>query len=291
MVRSGAGRDILAGRKHAVNAQAVATRGSHRPFEPLVASVPHFTMSTIRTNRVAPEHLLVVGADGDSCATAQAYRRLGADVTMIVSGVLLPGEDRDLVAVVRDALVGEGIAIFESARLSSLALRRGRIEACFRRRTLLQSIEASHLLVASRTASRRRTGARQWGGSLVRVIHTAPVLAHAGLTEARMRRFSDAVRVMRGNCYGKELGGCHHIKATCATHGALLGVTIVGPRAFELLQPWILALDAGLGIDALCALPHVASWLGSPETSAPHPGKPPQFAVQRIDPPTARKSR
>lgn len=240
--------------------EALAPSAAIRPLQAMLASVPHFTPMTIRANTVVPEHLLVVGADGESCATAQAYRRLGAEVTMVASGTLLPEEDRDLVAVLRDALTEDGIAIFERARVSNLEHRQGRIDAYLRRGDVLRAIRASHLLVAPAIATRRRAGGVHWGGTPVRVIRTDPILAHAGLTESRTRRFSDSIRVISGRGDGRAFDGRHHIKATCTTHGALLGVTIVGPHAVEHLQPWILALDAGLDIDALGILPGVAGW-------------------------------
>ncbi|MBL8697771.1 MAG: NAD-binding protein [Alphaproteobacteria bacterium] len=230
------------------------------PLAPLLASVPHFTPASIRANTVVPEHLLVLGGDAQSCATAQAYRRLGADVTIAVPGLLLPEEDRELVGVLRAAFVEDGIAVLERARVAHLESRSGRVNAYLRRGSVLQGLEASHVLAAPAPAARRRPAVRPWSGTPVRVVRTDPVLAHAGLDTRRARHAGAELRILRGMADGADSGGRHHIKATCTASGTLLGVTIVGACAFEHLQPWILALDAGLDIDALVCLPRVAGW-------------------------------
>jgi pyruvate/2-oxoglutarate dehydrogenase complex dihydrolipoamide dehydrogenase (E3) component len=88
------------------------------------------------------------------------------------------------------------------------------------------------------------------------VTYTDPELAHVGLTEAEARRqFGDAVKTVRwpfhdndrAQAEGKTLG---MVKAITGKGGRILGVSIVGAQAGELIQPWVLAMSNGLKIKA-----------------------------------------
>ena len=74
---------------------------------------------------------------------AQAFRRLGSDVTLIQRGTILPREDPAATALVREALAAEGIRLFEGATVASagpgprLTLATGEV------------LSGSHLLVAA----------------------------------------------------------------------------------------------------------------------------------------------
>ncbi len=68
------------------------------------------TYLTIFENDQLPEHLLVIGGGPVGCEVAQAYRRLGARVTMFAPQ-LLPAEDGDVSALLRGVFEAEGIEI------------------------------------------------------------------------------------------------------------------------------------------------------------------------------------
>ncbi len=59
------------------------------PSIPGLADAPYLTTETIFDLRVCPRHLLVVGANPVALELAQAFRRLGADVTLIATAQLL----------------------------------------------------------------------------------------------------------------------------------------------------------------------------------------------------------
>ncbi len=89
------------------------------------------------------------------------------------------------------------------------------------------------------------------------VVFSDPELAQIGLTEALARaRFGDAVKVTRWEFHdndraqtqGDTDGFC---KLVLGKGGALLGATIVGAEAGELLAPIALAMSAKLGVRAL----------------------------------------
>lgn len=86
-----------------------------RPDLPGLAGVPVLTTESVFALDALPRHLLVVGGGPVGCELAQAFRRLGADVTLIVRSRLLPREDPDLAAVVAARLRHEGVSVLEHA--------------------------------------------------------------------------------------------------------------------------------------------------------------------------------
>jgi pyruvate/2-oxoglutarate dehydrogenase complex dihydrolipoamide dehydrogenase (E3) component len=104
-----------------------------------------------------------------------------------------------------------------------------------------------------------RLPARVQLGHLPRVTFTDPEIAQAGLTEAEAReRFGAAVEVHRAafsendraRAEGEAAG---LVKAIVGPRGRILGCSIVGPRAGELIHPWALALASGLKIKAMAS--------------------------------------
>ncbi len=92
------------------------------------------------------------------------------------------------------------------------------------------------------------------------VTYTAPELAQVGLTEAQAQAArASNLRVLRTNfadndrarAEGREQG---FLKAMVGKGGAILGCTIVGPDAGDLIQPWVLAMSQGLKIGALASM-------------------------------------
>jgi pyruvate/2-oxoglutarate dehydrogenase complex dihydrolipoamide dehydrogenase (E3) component len=91
------------------------------------------------------------------------------------------------------------------------------------------------------------------------VTYTDPELAHVGLGEAEARKRGYVIRVLRWP-YNEndraeiEREGRGHIKVVTTGRGRILGVTIVGPQAGELIAVWALAIKERLPIRALAEL-------------------------------------
>src|SRR5207253_3948236 len=68
------------------------------PSIPGLTDVPFFTNETVFANRTQPEHLIVIGGGPIGIELAQAHRRLGAAVTVLDAGPMLPHDDPELVA-------------------------------------------------------------------------------------------------------------------------------------------------------------------------------------------------
>lgn len=127
----------------------VLATGSRPAIPPIpgLESVPYFTNETVFDNRTRPGHLLVVGAGPIGCELAQAHRRLGAAVTLLDAGPLLPREDPAFVSVLRSRFLAEGIVLRERASIRRVepgpALVLAHPEGGEER------IEGSHLLIAT----------------------------------------------------------------------------------------------------------------------------------------------
>ena len=68
------------------------------PAIPGLADVPYLTNETIFANRERPDHLIVIGGGPIGIEMAQAHCRLGARVTVLDVGPVLPRDDPELVA-------------------------------------------------------------------------------------------------------------------------------------------------------------------------------------------------
>ena len=92
-----------------------------------------------------------------------------------------------------------------------------------------------------------------------RVTFTDPELAHVGLTEAQARERHGAIRVLRWPYHDNDRAQTErethgHIKVVTTTKGLILGATIVGAEAGELITTWTLAINHGLNIRAFAEI-------------------------------------
>jgi pyruvate/2-oxoglutarate dehydrogenase complex dihydrolipoamide dehydrogenase (E3) component len=119
------------------------------PAIPGIADVPFFTNESIFENSVLPDHLVVIGAGPIGCEMAQAYRRLGANVTLLDIGRILPKDDPDGVDVVRKQLRAEGIEIAEQVKILRIEQTGPGVATVAEQGREERRIEGSHLLVAA----------------------------------------------------------------------------------------------------------------------------------------------
>ncbi|MEM9062178.1 MAG: FAD-dependent oxidoreductase [Pseudomonadota bacterium] len=96
------------------------------------------------------------------------------------------------------------------------------------------------------------------------VTYTDPEVAHVGLTEAAAKaEHGDAVEVARfefaeNDRARAELKTAGFAKAVTGRRGKILGASMVGASAGELIQPWALAVSKGLKIGDMAG--HVAAY-------------------------------
>jgi len=148
------GRDSLdVGGRRLVFRRAVIAAGSHAVVPPIpgLGLVPFLTHEAIFDLPSCPEHLLVLGGGPIGLEMALSHRRLGAQVTVVEQASIAAREDADCVAVLRAALLAEGVVLREGVGLAEVAPAPGGLSA---RLTDGSAIMASHVLVAAGRVAR-----------------------------------------------------------------------------------------------------------------------------------------
>ncbi len=106
-----------------VNGQEITTRNiiiasGGRPFVPPLPGledVGYYTSDTIWTLRTLPKRLVVLGGGPIGCELAQAFARLGANVTQVQrASHIMVREDADVIDVVQAQFAKEGIQLLRS---------------------------------------------------------------------------------------------------------------------------------------------------------------------------------
>jgi pyruvate/2-oxoglutarate dehydrogenase complex dihydrolipoamide dehydrogenase (E3) component len=101
-----------------------------------------------------------------------------------------------------------------------------------------------------------RLPAKTTGRVVPWVTFTDPELAHVGLTEADARAKHGKINVLRWPYHENDRAQAEretegHIKVVVASNGRILGVSVVGSHAGELIQMWSLAISRRLKIKAM----------------------------------------
>ena len=120
------------------------------PALPGLDQVPYFTPDSILDNMRKLTHLLVIGGDATALELAQAYLRLGSAVSLVPQGEVLPGFDREAVAVLLRALAEEGLAVQDGAAVTAILPRSQGTGATIRHADGSEDqLDVSHVLVAT----------------------------------------------------------------------------------------------------------------------------------------------
>lgn len=99
----------------------IATGSS--PFIPPIKgidTIDYLSNETIFDITVLPKHLIVIGGGPIGCELAQAFAMLGSKVTIIEAMSILPKDDKDCVAVVRNSLKDTGIELLEQSQVNEV---------------------------------------------------------------------------------------------------------------------------------------------------------------------------
>jgi len=131
----------------------VIATGSRPAVPPIpgLADVPFLTNETLFALREDVPHLLVIGGGPIGTEMAQAFRRLGSDVTVVDQGDgILPREDRDLALVVQRALEREGVRFHLGAKIAAVEGRKSDLRLSIRERDgTPHTVAGTHLLIAA----------------------------------------------------------------------------------------------------------------------------------------------
>jgi pyruvate/2-oxoglutarate dehydrogenase complex dihydrolipoamide dehydrogenase (E3) component len=288
------------------------------PIEGL-GSVQWLTAESILALAHRPARLLVVGAGPASLELAQAWRRLGSEVTLVSASPLLPDHDPEMAAVVQRQLAADGVAILDKATVSDVQPhgRNGvRLQVMSERG--LTTLDGTHLLLADdRTANLAGLGldkariahsdtgitvsaalrtsnrqvyaigdvagprhlahvADQQAAMVVRgllsgrdetfdaafvprLVFTDPELAEVGMTAADAARHHRRARILRWpyaeNARARAEGAtAGHVRLVVDRDGRILGASIAGANAVELIGLWAMALSKGMTVGDVAGL-------------------------------------
>ena len=302
-----------------VTARRFVVATGSAPVEPAIPgldTVPYFTNETLFDSAPEPSHLLVLGGGPIGVEMSQAFRRLGARVTLVeAKRHLLGRDDPELVEIVRARLIEEGVAVCEETPVTAVEKTDEGVALVCGEGEARQRFSGSHLLVAVgrrpkidglgleeagvavndgapivdarlRTSNKRiyavgdvvgpfrfthtasyqarivitnalfRLPSRVRYNAVPWVTYTDPELAHVGLSEAEARATGQELRVLRFPFAENDraiaegaTGGL--IKVVATKRGRVLGATIAGHHAGELILPWVLAVKYKLGVGKL----------------------------------------
>ncbi|MGH8720441.1 MAG: FAD-containing oxidoreductase [Burkholderiales bacterium] len=119
------------------------------PDIPGLKEVPYLTNTSMMEVERLPEHLVIVGGSYIGLEFAQMYRRFGAEVTLVERAPqLLPREDDDIAAGIRDILEREGVVIRTGADCMQLSRRGERVAVGLSCKEGAPLAEGSHVLLA-----------------------------------------------------------------------------------------------------------------------------------------------
>ncbi|MCZ6604447.1 MAG: FAD-dependent oxidoreductase, partial [Alphaproteobacteria bacterium] len=116
-------REIVAGDVRIRARRFVIATGAKPLVPPIpgLEAVPYLTNETIFDLTERPAHLIVIGGGPVGCELGQAFRLLGADVSIVEMASILPMDDPETVDVVRQRLRADGIEILEATRVVRVA--------------------------------------------------------------------------------------------------------------------------------------------------------------------------
>jgi pyruvate/2-oxoglutarate dehydrogenase complex dihydrolipoamide dehydrogenase (E3) component len=295
----------------------VVATGSSPAIPPIpgLAQTPHLTNETVFDLKQCPAHLVVIGAGPIGLELAQAFRRLGAEVTVLEAARPLAKDDPECAAIVLDQLAREGVRIRSGIEIKRVESAPPKVRVITAGGGAEEAIEGTHLLVAAGrqanvagldleaagikyerrgiivdsglTTSNRRVfaigdaiGAAQFthianyhAGIVIRralfrlrakvnedvipwVTYSDPELAQVGLTEEAARKRHREIRVLRAPFHDNDRAQTErethgHIKVITTKKGLIVGATIVGAHAGELITTWALAIGQQLKVRAI----------------------------------------
>ena len=313
--RVNAGNSVIQGKRFLL---ATGARPAIPPI-PGLDQADYVTYETVWNLESLPAKLLIVGGGPIGCELAQAFQRLGSQVTILeASDRLLGNAEPEVSDLIAQVLAAEGVEIIAGASIDAVDTREGQARAQAGSRewtadTLLVAtgrlpnvgglnlenagVEASargirvdgslrtsqkHIYAAGDcTGGAQFTHYAGWQGFMATRnallpgkarglldtvpwgVFTEPEVAQAGLTEAAAReRYGDSVKVAMWPLETSDRavidsGEAGFIKAVSNRKGRLLGVTIAGARAGEMVHEWTVALANGARLQDLALSPHI----------------------------------
>ncbi|MDV8009178.1 dihydrolipoyl dehydrogenase family protein [Rhodococcus sp. IEGM 1318] len=112
--------------------QAIIATGARPTVPPITGldSVAYLTSDTLWNLTSLPQRLLVIGAGNIGCEMAQAFARLGSDVTLVGRAeTVLPKEDESASSLLANTLGEDGVTVVTSAEIVDIDARCARTDS------------------------------------------------------------------------------------------------------------------------------------------------------------------
>ncbi len=121
------------------------------PPIPGLAETPYWTSTEALEATTLPEHLIVIGSSIVALELAQAYLRLGSQVTLLARHSLLLNEDPDIGAQLHKILESEGMTILDHTQAEAVSYKKGLFSSgkFSLKTTNGQTLKADQLLIAT----------------------------------------------------------------------------------------------------------------------------------------------
>ncbi len=144
-------RTVVAGDAEIRARRFVVATGSSPAVPPIpgLEAVPFMTNESIFDRTTAPGHLIVIGGGPIGVELAQAYRRLGARVTLLEMFVVLGRDDPELAGFVKIQLEKDGVDIREGIEIGAVEATSGGVAVHVKGEAGEETIEGTDLLVAA----------------------------------------------------------------------------------------------------------------------------------------------
>ncbi|MEK9723629.1 MAG: FAD-dependent oxidoreductase [Rhodospirillaceae bacterium] len=144
-------QEVQAGEVRIRARQIVVATGSSAFVPPIpgLDQVPYMTNETVFERHSLPGHLIVIGGGPIGIELAQAHRHLGVQVTVLELFMIMPKDDPELVDVVRQQIVRDGVDLREGVRIARVERNGEGVRVVLDGEDGEQVVDGTDLLVAA----------------------------------------------------------------------------------------------------------------------------------------------
>src|SRR6185437_4488349 len=145
-------RTVIVGDDYEIRARRFVIATGSAPALPPIPGIdegPYLTNETVFDLTERPDRLIVIGAGPIGLEMAQAFRRLGSDVTVLEAATPLAKDDPECAAIVLDQLEREGVIIRSGVKIVRVTHASGSVAVTFETASGEETVEGRYLLVAT----------------------------------------------------------------------------------------------------------------------------------------------
>ncbi len=227
-------KTVQAGEKIIKARRFVIATGSSPAIPPIkgMEEVEYLTNESIFSLTRKPAHLMVIGGGPIGMELAQAYSRLGCDVSVIEMFDPLAKDDPELTAIALRKIAAEGVNIYARTGVEAVESKGANIILTIRVKNESQTISGSHLLVAAgRKANIEDLGLKEAGIKL----NGGAIRVNKGMKTTNRRVY--AIGDVAGSLQFTHMANYH---AGLVVRNALFGLPV---RENRQIVPWATYTD------------------------------------------------